>query len=447
MTLAKLLGGGEDDLTLVLPDLNEHYKEHTPKIKMLFSELFDLDALRRGRVNHVLMHDLMASGWDGQLDAVVMLKDMNGFPQVERMCELMGLTAPREELWLRFPFSEHLGCTQDRIEQLRDMIKPYRYVGVLCFHDLVPQAHKLAGALLTDCEDQCCQAYKDRSVLLRKSPLLHEVAGELMASTLGKHRRFIAAHVRPMPDSCVEAWELPQEALDPAQMTVSCNNTYLLGRLVPNLQALMRRYNTSTVFVLAHPNIRHRVSRMLQAGGIRPSYIDVGALNAASFATGAKKGRRRAHGPMDPAKRGSPPDAGTGPAPRTLVERGGAHGAGGGRRPKRAEAVLQELEDTARADQKAVGPTHGGPRLHTPPSVSLLAVVEEAIAAAAVAFVGSKESSMTGVIVQERLARGMSPDDMYYFGPHLDCAELPCTLASFYDRRRSSRNRKRQRQR
>ncbi len=41
-----------------------------------------------------------------------------------------------------------------------------------------------------------------------------------------------------------------------------------------------------------------------------------------------------------------------------------------------------------------------GQRLQTPLSVSLLAMVEEAVAAEATAFLGSGESSMTGMIVQ-----------------------------------------------
>ncbi|KAG2486715.1 hypothetical protein HYH03_014643 [Edaphochlamys debaryana] len=415
LALAKLLEGDGpgDNITLVLPDLNEHYSDNMAReVKMLFSELFDMNTLRRGRVNHVLLDDLKAGGWDGQLDAIVFLRADHEFPHVKGKCRLMGLEPPGPDRWMLSPLSHYLGCTQDRVDQLRDMIKPYRYVGVLCFHDLVPQAHKMAGALLTDCADQCCQAYKDRSVLLRKSPLLHQLAGELMASTLGKHRRFIAAHIRPMPDPCLRIWAEPQEELDPSAVGATCINNYLLYRLVPNLQALMRRYNTSTVFVLAHPNIRHRLTKMLEAGGIRPAYIDLGALNA-SFA-GAGGGRRKAHGPSGTAglkleDRGSPTDAGDRLGGEAEVDRGAGIKSG---RPKGAKAVLRELGDTARADEEAAGPTHGGPRLHTPPSVSLLAVVEEAIAAAAVAFVGSKESSMTGMIVQERLARGMSPDDM-----------------------------------
>lgn len=39
-------------------------------------------------------------------------------------------------------------------------------------------------------------------------------------------------------------------------------------------------------------------------------------------------------------------------------------------------------------------------QLKTPPSFSLLALVEEAVAACAMAFLGTAESSMTGMVVQ-----------------------------------------------
>ncbi|GIL54572.1 hypothetical protein Vafri_10323 [Volvox africanus] len=73
--------------------------------------------------------------------------------------------------------------------------------------------------------------------------------------------------------------------------------------------------------------------------------------------------------------------------------------------------------------------------LRTPLSFSLLAVVEEAVSAAATAFLGTAESSMTGMIVQERIARGLHPSTSYYFSMHPNCTVLPCSVPQYYLRR------------
>ncbi|GLI71237.1 hypothetical protein VaNZ11_016358 [Volvox africanus] len=80
--------------------------------------------------------------------------------------------------------------------------------------------------------------------------------------------------------------------------------------------------------------------------------------------------------------------------------------------------------------------------LRTPLSFSLLAVVEEAVSAAATAFLGTAESSMTGMIVQERIARGLDPSTSYFFSLHPSCTVLPCAVPEYYlrrDKRLSSR--------
>jgi hypothetical protein len=58
------------------------------------------------------------------------------------------------------------------------MLRPYQYVGMLCYDDFALQTHKLAGTLLSDCgSDMCCQAYKERSLLLHKSPKVRPIRG------------------------------------------------------------------------------------------------------------------------------------------------------------------------------------------------------------------------------------------------------------------------------
>ncbi|KAG2436023.1 hypothetical protein HYH02_011735 [Chlamydomonas schloesseri] len=355
IALASLL----PDATVVLPDLQEHKFSDNAAHRMLVSELFDLSAISKAGVSYVQLHQLRKA-WDGQLDVLLYFRDEK-FPNVRRLVKrLMELQPPEQEHWLRSPVSMQQGCSASQVEELRRMLQPYRFVAMLSYDDFAVQAHKLAGTLLSDCgEDLCCEAYKQQGPLLRKSERINELAQDFVSTSIGQGKPFIAGHIRPMPDDCVELWKSSKQDLDPKELYDTCRTDFMYNRFVPNLQALQRVYNTSTVFVMTHPVIRPRVFRMLKAGGIDPVFMDMEQFAAAL------------------------------------------------RRP-------------------------GTTPLATPMSFSLLAMVEEAVSAAAVAFLGTAESSMTGMIVQERLAHGGAPQHTYYISEEPACAQLPCPLPRYY---------------
>ncbi|GFR52195.1 hypothetical protein Agub_g14733, partial [Astrephomene gubernaculifera] len=63
---------------------------------------------------------------------------------------------------------------------------------------------------------------------------------------------------------------------------------------------------------------------------------------------------------------------------------------------------------------------------------SHLAMVEEAVCARAKVFVGTKESSMTGTIVQERLAHQLPPGDSYCFFRRPGFEQRPISVPEYY---------------
>ncbi|PNW79651.1 hypothetical protein CHLRE_08g361600v5 [Chlamydomonas reinhardtii] len=355
IALASLLPGA----TVVLPDLAEHKFSDSAAHRMLLDELFDLDAISKAGVSFVQLHQLRKQ-WDGQLDVLLYFREEK-FPAVRRLVSRhMGLQPPEQEHWLRSPISMQKGCSSTQVAELRSMLRPYRFVAMLSYDDFALQTHKLAGTLLSDCgADMCCEAYKQKGPLLRKSDRIQELAQDFISTSIGKGKPYIAGHIRPMPDACVDLWKTAQDILDPKEMYDICRTDFMYNRFVPNLQALQKVYNTSTVFIMTHPLIRPRVFRMLKAGGIDPVFMDMEHFAAAL------------------------------------------------RRP-------------------------GAAPLATPLSFSLLAMAEEAVSAAAVAFLGTAESSMTGMIVQERLAHGGAPQHTYYMAEEPACADLPCPLPRYY---------------
>ncbi|PNH07178.1 hypothetical protein TSOC_006413, partial [Tetrabaena socialis] len=390
LALAHLLaggtGGGGAAFTTVLPDLLAH--EFTddgkhPNQPMVFEELFDREALRAGGVDHVLLRELRTSGgWGGNLSAVVCFRDYH-WPPIRRMATLLGLTAPAEDAWLRSPASSTRGCSDAAVEQLRRLVQPFKFVGIVTFNDFTYPTSVLAGTLLLDCGgDACCQAYKEGSPSLRMSPQLLQLADGFVRAHAGgeQGRGFVASHIRPYPDLCVELWRLPKEELSYREVRRACMNDYLYEGLLPGLQALLHRFNTSSLFVMAHPAVRPRVFRMLEAANIRPVVM----------------GMHHLEGVASPLVAASDRPNGT------------------------AERI------------RAVAAAPPG-LLRSPASFSLLAMVEEAVAVAAAAFLGTAESSMTGAIMQERLAQGLAPASNFYFAPQSACRATPCPLPHFYE--------------
>ncbi|KXZ47728.1 hypothetical protein GPECTOR_33g610 [Gonium pectorale] len=92
------------------------------------------------------------------------------------------------------------------------------------------------------------------------------------------------------------------------------------------------------------------------------------------------------------------------------------------------EPLFMDLKDI---NSSATG---GSGAMATNVSYSLLAMVEEAVCIRAKAFVGTKESSMTGTIVQERLGHGVPPEDSYSFFGGIDYETRPIDVPAWYKR-------------
>lgn len=153
--------------------------------------------------------------YKGALDAALILaKKVN----VDDLAHQMGLQLPGERLWLDSPVSATRGCRHEQIDQLRRLLKPYDVVGVQTYHSLVERSHWLAGPLGRSCEDMCCNAYREVSRHVRKNRVITSAARGFIRRRIGKGETFVAAHIRPFPDPCVELWLEVQNGTVPEQV-------------------------------------------------------------------------------------------------------------------------------------------------------------------------------------------------------------------------------------
>ena len=202
-------------------------------------------------------------------------------------------------------------------------------------------------------------------------------------------------------------------------------STNCTHRFVSNLQALQRKHNISTVFIMTHPVIRPRVFRMLkvrQQAGISNSQTDTQNSNSHHSTTHTHTHththtRARTHTvvllhrihclcalfslcSLTHTHMHTHAHTCTHMHTHTRAQAGGI------------SPVYMDMAELNASLHRQPSPQQQqqqagrGPRITTPLSVSLLAVVEEAVSAAATVFLGTAESSMTGMIVQVRCRCG-----------------------------------------
>ncbi len=167
----------------------------------------------------VLLSDLFdqTDRYKGTLDATIALAKK---VLVDELAHQMRLRMPEDKgLWFESPVSAIRGCHHEQIDQLRRMLKPYDVVGVQTYHSLVWNTHMLAGPVGPDCADSsCCHAYREASRLVRQHPDITAAARRFVRQRIGRGEAFVAAHIRPFPDPCVELWLEVQNGTVPEQV-------------------------------------------------------------------------------------------------------------------------------------------------------------------------------------------------------------------------------------
>jgi hypothetical protein len=74
---------------------------------------------------------------------------------------------------------------------------------------------------------------------------------------------FVAAHVRPFPDSCAKTWAAAGDLRREKLLFPYCDNGGLVVDLAPALMDVMQRHKAKKLFVLSPPSIRHRINTLL----------------------------------------------------------------------------------------------------------------------------------------------------------------------------------------
>lgn len=79
---------------------------------------------------------------------------------------------------------------------------------------------------------------------------------------------FVADHVRPFPDTCLNAWAKEGEVPIERPEDPCYSNGGLLLDLADSVEMVMSQHKVKRLFILAHPSIRHRIKSILSEVGV-----------------------------------------------------------------------------------------------------------------------------------------------------------------------------------
>lgn len=207
------------------------------------------------------------------------------------------------------------------------------------------------GAL--DPASLCCSTMSDVYANMRKSELVRGWATDFISTTFSD-RSFLGIHVRPYEDNCLKVWaEHPMFADD--DVSLFATPTLHLSMLSATATAL-QHLNISHVFIASHPSIRaSNIIPRMQSIGVVPEFV--------SFEFIAKK----------------------------IIESG-----------------VFALHDF---NQKGNGNDRSGQKQDVAIVVFYLLLVEQEIMERGDVFIGSKHSSISGIVRNVRAARVVDEHD------------------------------------
>ena len=96
---------------------------------------------------------------------------------------------------------------------------------------------------------------------IKKSEWVRNAALQFIQAEFG-NESFVAVHVRPYADDCVQLWANTSDPTTEQLSPPTCKNGGMLASLVPTVQAVMERHSLSRVFLMSHPKIRWRIDKM-----------------------------------------------------------------------------------------------------------------------------------------------------------------------------------------
>jgi hypothetical protein len=249
-----------------------------------FEDLFDPAALAE-YTPVATIETALRCGWTGSIDRILKVNNIDN-KYFDWQAESAGLMLPTKKQRILLP-GRTLECDA-LVAAVAHASGDMQYVGISVYNksdadpqDIQQNAQKYPKHFALDSSkpgiDRCRAELVHVSGTFLPKPILRSWADEWIRKTFGEstdsHGAYLAVHVRPYPDTCVDAWA---SAIDGEFNTTlaDIHCPFPLGKtlfesLGDALLAAVHKYNASAVFLMSVPSISSVVRGRLLAAGIK----------------------------------------------------------------------------------------------------------------------------------------------------------------------------------
>ncbi|KAG2483211.1 hypothetical protein HYH03_017909 [Edaphochlamys debaryana] len=217
----------------------------------------------------------------GRPDAVLSISPMSGLDHTLAKARAVGLV---DASGMRVARNNGFKCDARGLAWLASAAAGKRWVVLFAYRRVVPPARSSYRSFAND-TSPCARAYHQVSLRLSKSPVIASAAQDWLDAALSRVAPqqaptgggsgstalpyYVALHVRPYPDPCMDYF-VGMTAFDPDAAKKVCRNPLLLANMVPRVRRHVAQHAAEgravgrasvPVFVMAHPRVRDVVRR------------------------------------------------------------------------------------------------------------------------------------------------------------------------------------------
>ncbi|KAG2495247.1 hypothetical protein HYH03_006520 [Edaphochlamys debaryana] len=238
-----------------------------------FDMLYDFDHLSRYQ-SVVTQEELMARGWNGHLDFVGHVGTRFFEEYNLNRFRLLNVSWDKKT---RFHDFDEFDCTPEDVVRVAERLTPHKYAAFALYQTAVGDTGA-ACFRLKETGRLCHDVYLQVLLSMVRSPYILNVVRRFREQSLGgANAPYVAVHVRPYEDICMEVWK--KEPYNDTRATEICKNGNLYRVFVQQTLEHMRKWKVdikaSKLFVMAHPVLRPVITKLYKQADLHPVFYNM----------------------------------------------------------------------------------------------------------------------------------------------------------------------------
>ncbi|KAG2495246.1 hypothetical protein HYH03_006519 [Edaphochlamys debaryana] len=240
-----------------------------------FDMLYDLDHLSRHQ-SVVTQAELQAKGWNGHLDIVASVGKRFFEEYNLNRFRLLNISWDEDTPFMDF---HNFNCTTSDLRRMAEPLSKSKYAGFALYQTAVPDTGAACFRLKAT-GHVCHDLYLQVSLSLVRSPYILDIVRRFREQSLGgANAPYLAVHIRPYEDRCMEVWK--KEPYNDTRASEMCKNGNLYNVFVQQTLEQMQKLEQNasstglSLFVMAHPVLRPIITKLYEQADLHPVYYNM----------------------------------------------------------------------------------------------------------------------------------------------------------------------------